>query len=69
MTLGHFRETTEESTKTLVDAVVLHNRIIHVWQMVQDTMSVNLFFEFSVSAFILCTSLLGTTLVSLDFGP
>lgn len=50
--------------KAIAEAVKTHREILRAWTLLSDIMSPNLFFEFSFSAYILCSILFGIVFVS-----
>ena len=50
--------------KVIAEVVFFHNEILKIWELFSKATSEILFFEFSLSAFILCANLFGIVLVS-----
>ena len=49
-----------ESLRALLDVLILHNKVIHIWNLFTNTMRVVIFFDFTISTSIL----VGFSLVS-----
>ena len=59
----HFR-TESESSKVILEAVAFHGEIISIWRMLSKTMTVVVFLEFSLSAYVIISGQLSALMVS-----